>query len=247
QITVIPTGVDMRPYQEADGQMIRAARGWEADQVLISIGRLAPEKNWKTLIQAFAHAHATHPNLRLVLVGDGPSLDDLKTFARDLGVAHRVEFTGTLPFADIPRYLKAADLFGFASTSETQGLVTMEALAAGLPVVAVDATGTRDVIRNGQDGLLTTDDPDALGEALCRILDNKTLFQFFKNAAHERAHAFDLVTQSNRLLEVYQQAIKDKKAGRTVVASKAKKLLDMALETGPLKQMRGLITEIARE
>lgn len=247
QITVIPTGVDMRPYQAADGQVIRAARGWGSDQVLISIGRLAPEKNWKTLIQAFAHALPAHPTLRLVLVGDGPSLEDLKAFARDLGIAHRVEFTGPLPFTDIPRYLKAADLFGFASSSETQGLVTMEALAAGLPVVAVDATGTRDVIRDGQDGLLTENDPVALGQALCRILENKTLFQFFKNAAHARAKDFDLVLQSNRMLEVYKQAIEDKKADHTVVASKAKNLLNMALETGPLKQMRGLINEIARD
>lgn len=247
RVTVIPTGVDMRPYQDADGSAIRAARGWGDDPVLISIGRLAPEKNWKTLLQAFAHVLMHHPALRLVLVGDGPSLEELKNFARELGVFHRVDFTGIVPFEEIPNYLKAADLFGFASTSETQGLVTMEALAAGLPVVAVDAPGTRDVIRNEHDGLLTPNDPLALAQTIGRVLESKTLFQFFKNAAHQRAKDFDLIPQSRRLIDVYRQAIEDKKANRTVLVPRAKKFLDMALETGPLKQVRELITEIARD
>ncbi|NUM46987.1 MAG: glycosyltransferase [Anaerolineales bacterium] len=245
-VTVIPTGVDLRPYEQADGRAIRAARGWANDQVLISVGRLAPEKNWKTLLEAFARLLPTHPALRLALLGHGPSLDDLKNLAQDLGIAPRVEFVGTVPFEDIPRYLKAADMFVFASTSETQGLVTMEALAAGLPVVAVEASGTRDVVRNGQDGVLTENDPDALAQAIQRVLDNKTLYQFFKNASLRRAKDFDLTTQAQNLLTVYAQAIEDKKANRAVVVPKAKKFLK-ALETGPLKQMRELITEIARD
>jgi glycosyltransferase involved in cell wall biosynthesis len=247
QVTVIPTGVDMRPYQQADGRAIRAARGWGTDQVLISVGRLAPEKNWKTLLAAVAHALPKHPSLRLVLVGDGPSREELKNFAHELGIASRVEFTGTIPFEQIPNYLKAADLFGFASTSETQGLVTMEALAASLPVIAVDASGTRDVIRNEQDGLLTEDDPVALGTAICRLLENRTLSQFFKNATQRRAHDFDIVAQSHRLLNVYQQAIEDKKANHTVVVPKAKKLFNVAMDTGPLRQVRNLITEMTRD
>lgn len=247
RVTTIPTGVDMTPYKEADGSAIRATRGWDNDQVLISVGRLAPEKNWKTLIQAVAYALPKHPTLRLIILGDGPSRDELRNFVRELGLSARIELPGQVPFEDIPCYLKAADIFGFASTTETQGLVTMEALAAGLPVVAVNATGTRDVIRHEQDGLLTENDPTALSEALCRILENKTLFQYFKNAASERAAAFDLTLQSKRLLDVYTQAIEDKKAHQTVTVPKAKKLLNMALETGPLKQMRELITEITRD
>ncbi len=247
QVTAIPTGVDIRPYQTADGRSIRAARGWGTDRVLVSVGRLASEKNWKTLLQAFALALPTHPTLRLVLIGEGPMQAELAQLAATLGVAHRVEFTGTIPFEDIPRYLKAADLFGFASTTETQGLVTMEALAAGLPVVAVNATGTQDIIRHEQDGLLTEDDSAALAQAICRILESETMYQTFKAAALRRAKDFDILTQSQRLLEVYQQAIEDKKANRTVAVPKAKKFLNVALDTGPLRQMRDMITEMARD
>ncbi len=247
QVTAIPTGVDIRPYQTADGRAIRAARGWGTDRVLVSVGRLAPEKNWKTLLQAFALALPAHPTLRLVLIGEGSVQDELAQLAATLGVAHRVEFTGTIPFEDIPRYLKAADLFGFASTTETQGLVTMEALAAGLPVVAVNATGTQDIIRHEQDGLLTEDDSAALAQAICRMLESETMYQTFKAAALRRAKDFDILTQSQRLLEVYQRAIEDKKANRTVAVPKAKKFLNVALDTGPLRQMRDMITEMARD
>ncbi|HLF88788.1 MAG TPA: glycosyltransferase, partial [Anaerolineales bacterium] len=122
-----------------------------------------------------------------------------------------------------------------------QGLVTMEALAAGLPVVAVNATGTRDVIRHEREGLLTHDSSAALADAICRVLADQTLYQSFKTAALKRANDFDLICQSNRLVEIYHQAIEDKKANRTVTVPKAKKFLNVALGTGPLRQMRDFI------
>lgn len=245
QISVIPTGVDLRPFEQADGSAIRAARGWGADRVLISVGRLAPEKNWETLLEAVARATPVHPELRLILIGEGPSKNELERQAQALGIASRVEFLGKVPFDDIPSYLKAADLFGFASTTETQGLVTMEAIAAGLPVVAVDAPGTRDVIRPQVDGLLTENDSQALSQALCRLLEDENLYRHYQSAAIQRARDFDIICQAQRLIEVYGQAIEDKKAGRTVTVPKAKKLFEKA--TGPLRQMRELITEITRE
>ena len=79
--------------------------------------------------------------MRLVLIGDGPDKQTLELLAAELGIAERATFTGQVPFDEIPVYLKAADLFVFASVTETQGLVTIEAMAAGLPVVAVDGSG----------------------------------------------------------------------------------------------------------
>jgi hypothetical protein len=74
-----------------------------------------------------------------------------------------INLIGTVPFDEVPNYLKAADLFCFASITETQGLVTLEAMAAGLPIVAVDATGTSDAVTNGEQGLLTARRPDSFG------------------------------------------------------------------------------------
>src|SRR5690606_9564698 len=123
--TVIPTGTNLEPFQRANGKALRKKNGWQKDTVLISIGRLAPEKNWDTLLQAFARLLPEHPKLRLVIIGDGPGREDLEQLAEEVGVANRVTFTGALPFDQIPTYLKAADIFTFASVTETQGLVTI--------------------------------------------------------------------------------------------------------------------------
>jgi glycosyltransferase involved in cell wall biosynthesis len=121
-----------------------------------------------------------------------------------------------VPFDEVPAFLKAADLFGFASITETQGLVTMEALAAGLPVVAVDAPGTRDIIQNQEQGYLVENDPQALAGAIGRLLGNRDLYNRMRASTKERLKDFDMSTLAGKLTDVYQQAIQDKKAGQYV-------------------------------
>ena len=221
-ISVIPTGIDLAPYRNSDREATRRRYRWQNDLVLISVGRLAPEKNMETLIVASAKAMERHKNLRLVLVGDGPSRKDLGIKAKELGIAERVRFIGKVPFEEIPALLKAADIFGFASVTETQGLVTMEALAAGLPVAAVNATGTRDVVTDGLDGILTDNHADALAEAICRIIDQPDAMESFRIAAEQKAQQFDLNFLAQKMVSVYSQAIEDRKAGRTVDLIKPK-------------------------
>ena len=195
---------------------------------MISVGRLSPEKNWKRLIEASARAWALHPKLRLVLIGDGLDREKLVKYTGKLGISDRVTFIGSLPYEEIPAYLKAADLFGFASTAETQGLVTMEAVAAGLPVVAVDAVGTRDIVIHNYTGILTKNDSYSLGNAIATLLNQPdTLAEFRKNAALQ-AKEFDITLQAQKLLAVYQQAIEDYKAGQTVVLHRSKKIFSFS-------------------
>lgn len=216
RMTVIPTGIDTKPYAAADGRDIRQRYGWGDDTVLISSGRLAEEKNWPTLLAAAQIVFARHPQTRLVLLGDGPARQDLEKQAQKLGIADRVIFTGNVPFADVPRYLKAADLFCFASVTETQGLVTLEAMAAGLPVVAVEASGTADAVEDGGQGLLTANDSQALATAIDRLLGDQALYGQFQEAALKKAADFDIVTLAEKLTAVYAQAQADKQAGYTV-------------------------------
>ncbi len=216
RVTTIPTGIDLAPFQAADGQSLREERGWGKDKVLISVGRLAVEKNWSTLLAAAGQVMRQHREVRLVIIGEGEEHNALLQQAQELGIADRVDFTGLVPFADIPRYLKAADLFCFASVTETQGLVTMEAMAAGLPVVAVNANGTRDEVEHGQEGLLTNNDSAALAQAIHQVIEDETLWQQFRQAAGKKAEAFDIRLQTEKLVNVYHQAMEDKKAKLTV-------------------------------
>lgn len=214
--TVIPTGIDLQPYLATDGSELRGKQNWQADKVMVSVGRLAAEKNWETLLKAVASVYQQHPEMRLVLIGGGPKKDDLKKLTGKLGIAERVTFTGELPFKDVVLYLKAADLFGFASVTETQGLVTMEAMAAGLPVVAVDGSGTRDIVDYGEQGFMTPNDPDALAASISRLLDSPELMHKFSQNALKKAKTFEVGCLAKKLIEVYQQAIQDKADKRYV-------------------------------
>ncbi|HEY3474894.1 MAG TPA: glycosyltransferase family 4 protein [Anaerolineales bacterium] len=214
--TVIPTGTNLDPFLKADGKSLRAEKGWKDKTVLISVGRLAAEKNWDTLLRAFASVHVDHPDLRLVLIGDGPARQALESLASELGVRDQVTFTGAVPFEEIPRYLKAADLFAFASVTETQGLVTIEAMAAGLPVVAVDGPGTRDIVDHGKQGFLTENDPGALAKGLKKLLAGPQRRKRFSNSALKKAKTFDVNVLGEQIVSVYEQAIQDKKENRYV-------------------------------
>ena len=214
--SVIPTGTNLEPYVAADGKSLRAELGWNDETVLISVGRLAPEKNWDTLLKAFAKVYAEHPKVRLVLIGDGNARPGLEALAGELGITDRVTFTGAVPFDQVPRYLKAADVFTFASVTETQGLVTIEAMAAGLPIVAVDGPGTRENLEDGKQGYLVENDPEALANGLNKLFSEPEKIKRFSAQALKKAKTFDVNALTTRLLGVYEQAIQDKREDQYV-------------------------------
>jgi 1,2-diacylglycerol 3-alpha-glucosyltransferase len=227
RFTVIPTGLDIAPYKEADGASLRAEWGWPDDMVIISVGRLAEEKNWGTLLQAFALALKEQPSLRLVMVGDGPQAQILRQLAGDLGITERVLFTGSVPFDQIPAYLKAADLFTFASVTETHGLATLEAMAAGLPVVAVTDSGTVDIVEEGAQGFLVQNDPQELASGILKLIYNSELMDTFKSNAVKKSRTYDNKRLARKMLKVYEQAIQDKKDGQSVIIQDKAALVDV--------------------
>jgi glycosyltransferase involved in cell wall biosynthesis len=230
--TVIPTGIDLDAYRNASGEKIREKRHWEKETVMISVGRLAPEKNWPLLIHAAALILKDHPEFRLVLIGDGPDRKDLEALAKELGIRRRVTFLGSISFSDIPNYMKAADLFGFASITETQGLVTLEAMAAGLPVVAVDGSGTRDILKNGQQGFLVENTVESMAAGIKKLLNDPDRMNRFAEAASKKAQSFNIEVLTKDLLEVYEQAIRDKKKNRFVTVNPPTPV-PVSVETSP--------------
>lgn len=216
QITVVPLGLDLSLWQAAAGQTVRQVRGWGNDTVLISVGRLAKEKNWPTLLKAVASILKTRPGTRFVLIGDGNERKSLEKLAQELSIAPQVEFTGVLPHPQVIAHLKAADLFCFASITETQGLVTLEAMAAELPVVAVNASGTCDAVTHESEGLLTPNEDLALSQAISRVLDSPALRNRLAGAALKRAQTFNIEALAGKILSVYEQAREDHRAGRYV-------------------------------
>lgn len=222
RVTVMPTGIDLTPYKTADGTAVRQKHNWGPDQtVIISLGRLADVKNWPLLLDAVEVVLQKHPDARFVLVGDGPERPSLEKKVAKMSVANRIGFVGRVPYEEVPAYLKAADLFCYASVTETQGLVTLEALAAGLPVVAVDASGTSETVSDGVDGILTPENSQALAEGMDKLLSDKDLYRQMQEAALQKAADWDINVLTRKLLNIYAQAAEDKKDGRYVQAAKA--------------------------
>ena len=162
RVHVIPTGVDVAGIRALEPVDPRAGAGWPSDALVVgSMGRLAPEKSPGVLLDAVALAAASVPALRLLMVGGGPSEDELRARAALPDLAGRVLITGTRPRPEALARVAGADLFLFTSRTETQGLVLAEALSAGLPAVAVDGPGVRDSVRDGLDGVIVPVEPAA--------------------------------------------------------------------------------------
>jgi 1,2-diacylglycerol 3-alpha-glucosyltransferase len=140
----------------------------------------------------------------------------LQDLANELGIAGQIEFAGKVEPENVHGYLAAADIFCFASVTETQGLVTLEAMAEGLPVAAVEASGTSDAVEDGVQGFLTPNDSVALAYAIERLVINPELRKRMGSAAKIRAREFDILVLAQKLLSVYETAIEDAKAGRYV-------------------------------
>lgn len=209
-IAVVPTGVDTGHYARGDGLAFRSKRGIPENAFVIGhLGRLAPEKNLEFLAQAVGLGMQSNSAMRFLLAGEGPSVPAIEEILRSQGVADRMHRVGILdPMEQVDAY-HAMDLFAFASRSETQGMVLTEAMAAGIPVVALDASGVREVVQDGRNGRLLCDPTTReFADALQSIaaLPGEDLAEL-KRAARATADEFSMDRLSARALHIYASLV----------------------------------------
>ncbi len=161
-IRVVPTGIDLRAFSKGDGARFRQTLGLTPSTFVVGhVGRLAPEKNLAYLAEAVALFVRRAPQARFLVVGGGPSEETLReTFARH-GVARQLILAGKQTGRALADAYRAMDVFVFSSFSETQGMVLAEAMAAGVPVIALDAAGVREVMRDRENGYMLPADAPA--------------------------------------------------------------------------------------
>jgi glycosyltransferase involved in cell wall biosynthesis len=205
-VSVVPTPVDLRAYNDLDRHRVRSALGLEEAELLLYVGRLAGEKALDFLLCVFARVVAERPQVRLLLVGKGPEEDDLRETVRELDLGERVVFAGAVPHDDVPHYAAAADLFVFSSVTETQGLVLIEAMAAGTPVIAVKAPGSVDVLEEGG-GLLVPIQEDAFANAVLELLADEPRRRAMGEKAARVVQRYTVSAVTERLLAVYEAAV----------------------------------------
>jgi glycosyltransferase involved in cell wall biosynthesis len=176
-MAVIPTGIPLGEFGGGEGRRFREAMGIAPDvPLLLFVGRVAHEKNIGFLVEALARVRRSVPRAMLAIAGEGPALASLHRQVDGLGLRDAVRFTGYLDRrgALLDCYA-AADAFVFASRTETQGLVLLEAMALGIPVVSTAVMGTRDVVGPGRGALVPADDVDEFAAAVVRLLGDPAL------------------------------------------------------------------------
>jgi 1,2-diacylglycerol 3-alpha-glucosyltransferase len=166
-IVVLPSGVDISVFDSSVAQAPRIRAG--GGPIALFVGRLGKEKNVDLVLDAFDVAARRIQDLRLFVVGAGPHEEALRHHANRLPSSPRIRFTGALDQHELGAYYAAADAFVFASTTETQGLVLLEAMTHGVPVAAVDCAVTREVV-TGESGILTRETPQDLGDAIVALV-----------------------------------------------------------------------------
>ncbi len=206
-IEVVPTGVDLSVFGAGDRARFRREMGLPATvPVIAHVGRLAPEKNLGFLARAVAACLARRRDARFVLVGEGSSLPEVERILGEAGVADRYHHLGVLRGGELADAYAAADVFAFSSFSETQGMVLTEAMAAGTPVVALDAHGVREVVRDGENGRLlpAASAPEAMTQALLAMLAApEEARQGLREAARATAREFSVEATADRALACY--------------------------------------------
>jgi len=208
-VAEIPTGVDCDRFKNGDGKGFRKKAGLEQTALVIGhVGRLAPEKNLGFLASAVKISLRQNQRAKFLIVGDGPSAAWLKTSFAEDRLTDRLIMAGKKTGADLADAYCAMDVFVFSSHSETQGLVVAEAMAAGCPVVALNASGVREVVTDHHNGRLLPADATAesFAAAITDFFNNSEAAGWWRQNAWATARKFDRIKMAGELADLYQLA-----------------------------------------
>ena len=213
---VVPTGIPLAQFAAGDGGAFRVARGIPGERrVLLFVGRVAFEKNIDFLLRALERAVAAIPDLLLVIAGEGPALASLKKLAAQLKLQKNTLFVGYLDRrgALLDCY-RAADAFVFASRTETQGLVLLEAMALGLPVISTAVMGTRDIVGPKRGALVPEDNEADFAEHIVRLMRDGDLRARLAAEGRVYVREWHADALARKLVVTYQDVVAADQAAR---------------------------------
>lgn len=209
-ISVVPSGISLEQHHQrlSTEERLEKRRSLgidDSDQVMLNLGRLGGEKNLGELMELFATARAKNPDLKFLIVGDGPAREDLEKQARELKVREYVIFTGMVQPSKVQEYYQLGDVFVSASTSETQGLTYIEAAANGLPLLCRQDDCLADVLQPGENGYEYTSEEEFLA-AIDMVMDpvwRKTA----SKRSEEIASGFDKKAFGEAIESIYESVL----------------------------------------
>ena len=212
-IYVIPTGIDIKPFSKSNFTLeeknkLKESLGIKPEEkVILFLGRVATEKSIDVIMNVMPSIFNEYPNCKFLIVGDGPSKKDLQEQAKELNIRDKVIFTGKIPYNDVPKYYNLGDVIVNASLTETQGLTFIEAMAAGIPVVAKYAPNLSEYIKNGKNGILVKKNTDFKNYILKLFNDEKMANSLVSNG-YQTAKEYSIEQFGDKLEMLYTEIIK---------------------------------------
>lgn len=216
QIRVMPTGLteDDFSIDTEKARHIRNTYGPNGETLFCCVARLEQEKNIAFLLKSMAaYKQTSDTPFKLLLIGKGSQLGELTLQTQALGLEDNVVFVGCVDHAEVSSWCAACDAFVFASQSETQGIVLLEAMAAGLPVVAVEASGVNDVVEHGDNGLICPQNPDVFAKSM-HIVTHPDFHPSMQIAAQRTALNYTADRIASLAESSYAQLLERKEANR---------------------------------
>ena len=217
-VHVVPTGLAADRFRPGDGNRFRTGAGLPPDRPLVTyIGRVAHEKNIDFLVHAFRKVRESVPGALLVIAGEGPAREPLRQLVASLGVERDVHFAGYLDrdTALLDCYA-AANVFVFASRTETQGLVLLEAMAQGAPVVSTAELGTRSILKPACGALVVEERIDTFAAAVTRVLRDRSLQTELAEHGRTYARTWSSAAMARRLADLYGVVRVSPRAARAI-------------------------------
>ncbi|MGY1488471.1 glycosyltransferase [Methylobacillus pratensis] len=205
---VIPTGLQEKSFEEADGEAFRDRYGISRQRpVALFVGRVAHEKNIDFLLRMANELRRQQPDMLLVVAGEGPAQKHLEDLSTELALGDNIKFIGYLDRnTELNACYKAADVFVFASKTETQGLVLLEAMAQGVPVVALAELGTKSILIEGEGAMIAPEDERIFASKVFSLFANPGKRAKLGEAAlHYAAKRWTARLQAERMLQFYQR------------------------------------------
>lgn len=215
KINIIPTGIDIDKFNNIDKNKVEELRKkYKLDNsfVIGSVSRLGKEKSIDKLIISFSKLIDRIPNIKLLLVGDGPDKEELVELVKELKIEEYVVFTGKVPLESNQYYFHLMDVFSTFSITETQGLTVLEALASSKPVVAIKDDSFEGVISNDKNGYLFTRNIDFVNY-IYKIYNDKELYKKLCNGAYNSSLDYSSDAFGKKVYNVYTDSIKNYKKG----------------------------------
>lgn len=211
-VHVIPTGINVsRFYSENVNkkeveELKKELSIKQKDFVIMYLGRIAKEKNLSFLIDNFVDVLKRIPNAKMYIVGDGPDVNNLIQSSKKQGLSKKITFVGKVPLDEVPKYYNLCDVFVTSSTSETQGLTVLEAMAASKPVVAINDESFKLVIESKKDGILFETKEEYI-DAINELYKNKSFYSQISKNARKKAKTYSAEEYAKKVLKVYEKVI----------------------------------------